>query len=132
MDDAAILSLRLTLGIVMIAHGVVKFLRKQEFDKKWLEHYDLPVGSVLFNGVLQVVGGVCLAVGIFSRVISLILIVDMLVATYVSIWKQAQPFLSGPEGKGWDINFLMIGGLLAQFFLGDGRWSLAEWWLKMN
>jgi uncharacterized membrane protein YphA (DoxX/SURF4 family) len=85
------------------------------------------LGSVLFNGVLQIAGGLCIGVGAFSRAISLILILDMLVATYISIWKQQQPFLSSPEGKGWDINFLLIGGLLAQVFLGDGLWSLAEW-----
>jgi uncharacterized membrane protein YphA (DoxX/SURF4 family) len=51
----------------------------------------------------------------------------MVVATWVSIWKHREPFLSTPEGKGWDVNFLLIGALIALIFLGSGEWSLIGW-----
>lgn len=122
MGDGGILLLRLVLGIVMIAHGVMKFQRRPELDVKWQKDYGFPAGSVLLNGVVQVTGGLAITVGLFSQYAAAILVVNLLVATYVSIWIQHQPFLSTPEGKGWDINFLLIGGLMAIVMLGDGQW----------
>jgi uncharacterized membrane protein YphA (DoxX/SURF4 family) len=51
----------------------------------------------------------------------------MLVATYISIWKHGEPFLSTPEGKGWDVNLLLVGALVALIFTGDGAWALVGW-----
>jgi uncharacterized membrane protein YphA (DoxX/SURF4 family) len=48
----------------------------------------------------------------------------MLVATYVSIRNHGEPFLSTPEGKGWDVNFLLVAAFIALIFLGGGAWSL--------
>jgi putative oxidoreductase len=127
MIDFAILALRLTLCVVMIAHGIIKFRKKREFDKKWQDDYGFPVGSVVLNGIVQVTCGLAIGVGFFSRYAAAILALNMLVATYVSIWKHHQAFLSSSETKGWDLNFLLIGSLIALLFMGDGRWSIAEW-----
>lgn len=126
MIDGALVILRLVLGSVMIAHGVVKFRRREEFDKKWRDVYGFPVGSVVLNGIVQVSCGLAICIGLFSRYAAAILIVNMLVATYVSIWKHHEPFLSSPEGKGWDLNFILIGGFVVLLLLGDGQW-LAAW-----
>lgn len=127
MADVAILILRVALGIVMILHGVYKFQNKSLFDKKWLKDYGFPKGSVLLSGILQVVCGLAIIGGVFSRFAALILLLIMLVATYISIGRHHEPFLSTPEGKGWDINFLLVGALVALIFLGDGKLALAGW-----
>ena len=124
MFDVGILILRIALGIVLIPHGVYKFQRKQFFDKKWREEYGLPVGSVLLTGIVQVAGGLAIILGVYTSVAALIQVLVMVVATWVSIWKHREPFLSTPEGKGWDVNFLLIGALIALIFLGSGEWSL--------
>jgi uncharacterized membrane protein YphA (DoxX/SURF4 family) len=54
-------------------------------------------------------------------------VINMLVATYVSINKSHEPFISSPEGKGWDINFMIIGVLIVLILIGDGAWSVAGW-----
>jgi uncharacterized membrane protein YphA (DoxX/SURF4 family) len=122
--DVGVLILRLSLGIALIPHGVYKFQKKQLFDKKWREEYGLPVGSVLLTGIVQVVGGLAIILGVYSSLAALIQVLVMVVATWVSIWKHREPFLSTPEGKGWDVNFLLIGALIALIFLGSGEWSL--------
>ena len=127
MVDVGTLILRLALGIVLIPHGVYKFQKKQFFDKKWREEYGLPVGSVLLTGIVQVVGGLAIILGVYSSLAALIQVLVMVVATWVSIWKHREPFLSTPEGKGWDVNFLLIGALIALIFLGSGEWSLIGW-----
>lgn len=127
MADAAILILRVVLGVVMILHGAYKFQNKSLFDRKWRDDYGFPGGSVLLSGIVQVAGGLALIGGVFSRLAALILLLVMLVASYVSIAKHREPFLSTPDGKGWDVNFLLIGALVALIFLGDGKWALAGW-----
>jgi putative oxidoreductase len=127
MTDVAILILRVVLGIVIILHGVYKFQKKSFLDQKWREDYGFPRGSVLLSGILQVACGLAITGGVFSRLAALILLLIMLVATYVSIGKHHEPFLSTPDGKGWDINFLLIGSLIVLIFLGDGKWALAGW-----
>ena len=127
MADVAILILRVVLGIVMILHGAYKFQNKNLFDQKWQDDYGFPKGSVLLSGIVQVACGLAIIAGAFSRFAALILLLVMLVATYISIAKHHEPFLSTPDGKGWDINFLLIGSLIALIFLGDGKWALAGW-----
>lgn len=127
MDDIAILILRVVLGVVITLHGIYKFQNKQLFDKKWQEDYGFPRGSVLLSGILQVAGGLAIIGGVYGRLAAGILFLLMVVATYISIGKHHEPFLSSPDGKGWDINFLLAGALLALIFLGDGKWALAGW-----
>lgn len=128
MIDLAILILRVVVGIVMIAHSLPKlFWKRKVFDKKWRQEYGFPVGSVLLTGIVQAAGGLALILGVFTQFAAFILMLNMLVATYISIWVHREPFPTTPEGKGWDINFLLIGALLALIFLGDGALSLATW-----
>ena len=128
MVDVGILILRISVGIVMVAHGLPKIFWKRElFNKKWKKEYGFPLGSVIITGIVQVVCGLAIIVGIFTQLSSLILALNMLVATYVSIWKHNEPFLSTPEGKGWDVNFLLVGALITLVFMGGGTWSLGGW-----
>jgi putative oxidoreductase len=112
----------------MAAHGVPKIFWKRElFNKKWKKEYGFPLGSVILTGILQVVGGLVIIVGVYTSIAALLLALNMLVATYICIWNHREPFLSTPEGKGWDVNFLLIANLIALIFLGDGMWSLNGW-----
>lgn len=128
MVDFGILVLRISVGIVMVAHGLPKiFWKRQLFNKKWKKEYGFPLGSVIITGIVQVVGGLLIILGIFTQISSLILALNMLVATYISIWNHKEPFLSTPEGKGWDVNFLLVGALVALVLLGGGSWALGTW-----
>lgn len=130
MDELAILILRLLVGIALLPHALMKFKRKKEFDKKWFEKYGLPNGSVLMTAVVQLAGSLLIMAGLFTRYTSAILVINMLVATYVSINKSHEPFISSPEGKGWDINFMIIGVLIVLILIGDGAWSVAGWLIQ--
>jgi putative oxidoreductase len=124
MLDLGILMLRVATGIILIAHGIYKFRKMEFLNKKWHEHYGFPPPSVPVVGFLQIVGGVLLIVGLFTVWNSLLQLVIMLVATYISIWNHREPFLSTPDAKGWDFNFLLLVVLVVLILLGDGEWSL--------
>lgn len=124
MIDLAILLLRFFLGIVMIPHGVHKLQVLDVLNKKWREEYGFPVGSAALAGIVQIVAGLAVVLGIYVRYAALIQVLVMAVATYVSIWKNREPFLSLSTGKGWDLNFLLVGALIVLILLGDGNWIL--------
>ena len=125
MTEISILVLRVAVGIIMVAHGLPKIFWKWEmFNKKWKKEYGFPLGSVLITGIAQVVGGWAILVGVYTQLFSLILTLNMLVATYISIWNHHEPFISTPEGKGWDVNFLLVGALISLILSGGGAWSL--------
>ena len=126
MDDLAIFMLRVPIGIIMLAHAVYKIQKKDFFDKKWKDEYGYPQGSVLLNIVVQFVGAITLFLGIYSRYVSIVLLINMLFAWYICIWNHREPFLSTPEGKGWDFNLLLVAALVVLIIVGDGGWSVLE------
>jgi len=126
MENLAIFILRVSLGIIMLAHGVYKIQKKAFFDKKWKDEYKLPQGSVLLNIIIQLVGAITLFLGIYSRYVSIVLTLNMIVAWYICIWNHREPFLSTPEGKGWDFNLILVVALVVLILLGDGSWSILE------
>ena len=112
MDAVGVLILRVAVGTVMVAHGLPKvFWKRQVFNQKWKKAYGFPLGSVLLTGIVQVAGGLAIVAGVLTQLSSLILALNMLVATYISIWNHGEPFLSTPEAKGWDINLLLVATL---------------------
>ncbi len=128
MLDLGILTLRITVGLVMIAHALPKlFWKRKLYNEKWRKDYGFPLGSVLLTGILQLAGGTALLLGVYTRLAAIILVINMLVATYISIRKHGEPFLSTPEGKGWDVNLLLVGALVALILIGGGTWSLVGW-----
>ena len=124
MLDLAILVLRLSMATVMIPHGLHKLGRLDFLDKKWLDQYGMPKGSAALSSVLEIVCGVAMLIGAFTSVAALVLFIVMLVGTWTSIWKEHEPYLSLPTGKGWDFNIFLVGALVAQILLGDGAWSV--------
>lgn len=124
MLDLATLTLRVFMGIIMIPHGVHKVERLDSLNDKWRKKYGMPTGSVLLAAVLQIVGGLALVFGVYSRYAAIILALVMVVATFTSIAKEHEPFLSTPAGKGWDFNLFLLGALVVLVVLGDGNWSL--------
>lgn len=125
MTEISILVLRVAVGIIMVAHGLPKIFWKREmFNTKWKKEYGFPLGSVLITGIAQVVGGWAILVGVYTQLFSLVLTLNMLVATYISIWNHHEPFISTPEGKGWDVNFLLVGALISLILSGGGAWSI--------
>jgi uncharacterized membrane protein YphA (DoxX/SURF4 family) len=126
MEDLAIFILRVPIGVIMLAHAMYKIRKKAFFDHKWKEEYGFPHGSVLLNIVVQLISAVALFLGIYSRYVSMVLTINMLFAWYICIFNHREPFLSTPEGKGWDFNLLLVAALIALILLGDGSWSILE------
>lgn len=122
--DLAALVLRISLGVIMVMHGIPKIRKREILGRKWHEHYGVPAVTVPLTGVLQIVGGALLLVGLFTSLTAVVLALDMLAALYICIVNHKEPFNSVSPDKGWDINLLLVGSLVAVMLLTGGAWSL--------
>ncbi len=121
----AILILRVSLGVLFIAHGLAKLLI---FTLPGTVAFFEAVG---FAGVLvypvvliELLGGSLLVLGVYTRWASLSLVPVMIGATTVH-WANGWAF--NAENGGWEFPVFLIMACLALFFLGeDGAFALSR------
>jgi len=123
-DSLGKLILRLTLGILMLFHGVAKMMNPDSlgFISGMLQGADLPVELAYGVYVGEVLAPLLLILGIFSRTAGLIITINMLFALWLA--HTADIFTITPQG-GWGLElqgFYLFCGL-AIVFLGSGRYA---------
>ena len=117
-SDWGLFWFRLVVGIIFLVHGI----QKLHF---WRVNYTGAVPKttlVLFRiaGLIETVCALGLIVGIFTNVLTLLLIGIMLGALYYKIVIWHKHFTG--EG-GWEFDLLVLVSLFLLFFLGAGRLS---------
>jgi len=122
---------RLIVGGVFLTEGIQKFLLPGELGVGRFVKIGIPLPGVMapFVGVVEIVGGTLLLVGLLTRLATIPLIVNMLVA----IGTTKIPILF-KDGLWKAVHESRVDGsmLLGSFFLlivGAGLWSLDVWLL---
>jgi len=77
------LLLRLGLAIIFVYHGYPKLITHRAQWVNMVQHLGLPVFLAYFVAVLELLGGLLLVVGLFTRLVALLMTIEMGVA----IWK---------------------------------------------
>ena len=83
LQPLGLLALRLALGLIFVAHGYPKLAHQGSGMQGFFVQHGLPGYFVFISGVLEVFGGLLLALGLFTRAAALLLAAEMGVA----IWK---------------------------------------------
>ena len=118
----AALLLRVTLGVVFLAHGLFKalVLTLPGTAAFFVEH-GFPGWTAYPVFLAEVLGGAALAAGFYSRVVSVALI-PVLLGAFTVHWPNGWYF-GAPHG-GWEYIAVLLAALLVQAGLGDGRFAL--------
>ncbi|MDR4886754.1 DoxX family protein [Fredinandcohnia sp. QZ13] len=107
------LIIRVVLGITFFVHGLVKFQDGIENTVGWFDSIGLP--GVLAYGVagIELVGGIMLVLGLFSRIVSILFAIVM-VGAIIKV-KLAIGFLGNGQMAGYelDLAFLAMAVMLA-------------------
>ncbi len=124
--EIASLALRAVLGIEFVVHGFPK-LKNLKSTADFLASTGFKPGIfwALILGSTEFVGGLALLAGFASRIAAGLLIVSMLVATLLKIFKWKINFTKGNDA-GWEWDFILLGGLIALFLLGSGAYSVDQ------
>ena len=124
-DDAGKLIVRLTVGGLMLFHGVSKVLNPGSLGGMGGQLAAAGMPAFFAYGVYigEVLAPLMVIVGIFSRIGGLLVVVNMLVA--MALVHAGDIFTLGEAG-GWALElqgFYLFGGL-AIYFLGSGKFAV--------
>ncbi len=125
LEPIGALILRLSLGIVFIAHSM--YLKLVVFTLPGTAQFFESIG---FPGVLAYVvfvaeaaGGIALIAGAWTRVVALGLVPVALGATWTHF---GAGWVFSNAGGGWEYPLFLVAALIVQFFIGGGALALAS------
>jgi putative oxidoreductase len=122
-SDYAALLLRVSLGVMYIAHSVV--LKGMTFTlagtAQYFESLGLPGVLAYATFLAEFVGGVLLVLGVQSRWVALGLLPILFGAAWVHI---GNGWVFSAQGGGWEYPLYLIVLSVAQALLGDGAYAL--------
>lgn len=114
--------LRVSLGTMALAHGLLKIL---VFTPAGTVGFFASLGLPAFLAYatigIEVVGGVALIAGVFTRYVSIAMIPVLLGATYVH---SGAGWMFSNEGGGWEFPAFWTVALVVQALLGNGAFAL--------
>ncbi|RUQ02706.1 DoxX family protein [Curtobacterium sp. HSID17257] len=115
-------ALRIVLGVVFIAHGAQKFAQGIPGVAQGFARMGVPLAEVAAPLVagLELVGGILLVLGVATRVVGLLLAVDMVVAGLLA---HATAGFFAQEG-GFEYVLVLAVASLAVALTGPGRFSV--------
>ena len=114
--------LRVSLGVLALAHGLLKVLVFTPAGTVgFFESLGLPAFLAYATIGIEVVGGIALIAGVFTRYVSIAMIPILLGATYVH---SGAGWLFSNEGGGWEFPAFWAVALAVQAMLGNGAYAL--------
>lgn len=124
-DDAGKFILRVTIGVVVILHGIAKLRGGIGGIEGMVSGAGLP--AFLAYGVYlgEVVGPALLIAGFYARIGALLVAGNMLVAVGLAHMNDVFT-LTAQGGWGIELQALMLFGALASMLLGPGRWAVND------
>jgi putative oxidoreductase len=114
--------LRVVTGVLFILHGLPKF-QDMAGTTGFFESLRIPAAGIMapFIAILEVVGGLLLVLGVATRWISLLFIIEMIVAMLLvklpSVGIIAPP---GAQIAGAEVDLMLLAMSLAVLILGPG------------
>jgi putative oxidoreductase len=124
-DDIGKLVLRLTLGILILLHGISKIHGGVGFISNMLASAGVPGALAYLVYIGEVVAPVLLIIGFYTRPAACIVAINMLVAFWLV---HTGDLLAMGKSGGWalELQGMFLFSALAIAFLGAGRVSLGN------
>lgn len=139
----AVILIRLLVGGVFLSEGIIKFLFNAQGVIRFTK-ISIPIPEIMSNfvGGLEIVGGICLILGLLTRFFSVIFIFEMIVAiltTKITLYLGTSPLPAPPippqvgiwavfhEGRP---DYAQVLGLIFFLIVGPGKWSLDAFLFK--
>ena len=120
--DLAALVLRVAMGILFVVHGGMKlFIFTPAGTAAYFASLGLPGPLAYLVIAAELLGGLALIAGFWSRWVALALLPIMLGALNVHL---GSGFIFSNKGGGWEFPAFWAAALVAQALLGDGAFAL--------
>ena len=114
--------LRIALGVMFIAHGLLKVIVfTLPGTAAYFESIGLPGALGYLVAVAEVGGGLMLVAGLYTRVVALATVPILLGATWAHL---GNGWVFSAEGGGWEYPLFLVLTAVAVALIGPGRWAL--------
>lgn len=124
------LILRLVLGISFLIHGVSKFQGGIENTAGWFASIGLPEFLAYATAGIEVLGGLALILGFFTRYISVLFVV--LMAGAIIQVKLAAGFLGDGQTAGYELDLAFLAMSLSLAVTGSKAYALDQLLFRGN
>jgi putative oxidoreductase len=126
---AAVVAVRLLVGGVFFFEGIKKFHFVEQWGAGRFARIGIPAPQIMapFVGVVEIVCGLLLLAGLFTRIASLLLAIDISVAiasTKIPLLLKSGFWPAEAEAR---TDYSMLMGLVFLLIVGAGAWSLDAW-----
>lgn len=119
----AALVLRLTLGVMFIAHGLLKVIVfTVPGTVQFFQSVGLPGGLAYVTIVAELGAGALLLLGLGARWVALAMVPLLLGAAWVHV---PNGWVFNAPGGGWEYPVFLAVAAVVQFLLGDGAYALS-------
>lgn len=117
---------RVIVGVVMTAHGLQKLLGGPANFGGFLSQLGVPAPTLTAFVVtlVELVGGILLILGLFSRLAALLLTIDLTVAVLLVKLGVGLIAPADQPGAGYELDLALIAGFLVVLFAGPGPVSI--------
>jgi putative oxidoreductase len=122
-SDLAYLIVRVTAGLMLIPHGWTKVMSAgPDGVTAMLTRYGIPAFKpfALTIMALETIGGIMIAIGLFTRVVAALLVIEFAVIIFIAHWPKG--YAVGAGGIEYPLMWGLI--LLAIMLRGGGPWSV--------
>lgn len=124
-NDFGLLILRITIGFLMLLHGISKFKDGLDFISGMLVEKGLP-GFFAYGVIVgEVLAPILIIIGFRTRIAALILAFNCLVAVLMA---HSQDIFKISDHGGWELELLGLYFFtaIALFFTGGGKFSISK------
>lgn len=119
----AALILRVCLGIMFVAHAMLKVrVFTIPGTVAFFKSLGLPGWLAYVTIAAELAGAACLILGLYPRYVALLLI-PLILGTIVTVHGK-NGWVFANTGGGWEFPAFWAAALFVQFLLGDGAWTL--------
>lgn len=131
-DTLPVFLVRLMVGGVFLTEGIQKFLFVEALGVGRFIKIGIPAPQIMapFVGVVEILFGALILLGLFTRLATIPLLINILVAiatTKIPMLLESGFWKAAHESR---VDVSMVLGLIALLLVGAGRWSLDN--LRMN
>jgi len=116
--------MRVVLGIIFLAHGIAKLKMGVSNVSEWFISIDLPGFMAYVVAYVELIGGIALIVGLFTKFLSVCYTLMLLGAI---IWvKLPLGLLGGDSGAGYELDLSLVALLLYFVFSEESGFGISQ------
>ena len=125
-NDFGLLLLRLTIGGLMLFHGVAKAMGGYVFIEGMLENIGLPSFIAWFAVGAELVGSLMIIAGVWTRAAAVVMVGNMVVAILMAHWGHIFSVDAATGGWAIELPMLYLLGATVLFFTGAGKYAVTK------